>query len=660
MIATNVDTKGFGTNILEGIAKEQKINSLSIIDTTKGFPYVDNFRELFYEESIGETELGKTVSLTLDVLNSFSDIFNYDKLNNIINQITTIKDKELNPKELRDILTNYQSYIYSANNIWENNSKERRRLMFTLGDNESLALRLQHLKLKYKNYTLFNKLETKIADKKGEPDYIIYRTLDLEADSQVIYNEFYILLESENLEIRNFVNDLVRYAYVNGGINNYNSFIQLIPPSIIINNFSEFLKNIINEPSLNDDYFVRQYFQHNPEEGQPIPLNIKFDKPIISLKVDDYSRFMYKKGKVKIKNEKTGKEYEVNKTFLYEVIKAKELLSKSYYIELLQIDTLGNYYINEYNYNNDFNNSLIPINKTQKGLHIKDLLLFENQDTVSQKQEQQESLKNLDNNKVIIDNIREESLISTLHNIEKYDTPYKDLSNILYQFIYNRDNDIPIVQNENGMSYYNGSEIQLVYDNPLLLRNLMHESVHHVTLNYLNKNKNSLPYLKLDLILDSAKINLSEKELNIVNEYNKAHKIKDKIERTNKYKEIEENSALSKKELVSLYYMSDIREFVTGVLTDVDFQRKLNDMYFLDTDVNLLDKFVDWLQKLIKEIANNLSIPVRNDSVLKASVQSIVELMQDIEENNLSLTNSETVFTSEDMKEARELFKKCK
>lgn len=660
MIATNVDTKGFGTNILEGIAKEQKINSLSIINTTKGFPYVDNFRELFYEESIGETELGKTVSLTLDVLNSFSDMFNYDKLNNIINQITTIKDKELNPKELRDILTNYQSYIYSANNIWENNSKERRRLMFTLGDNESLALRLQHLKLKYKNYTLLNKLETKIADKKGEPDYIIYRTLDLEADSQVIYNEFYILLESENLEIRNFVNDLVRYAYVNGGINNYNSFIQLIPPSIIINNFSEFLKNIINEPSLNDDYFVRQYFQHNPEEGQPIPLNIKFDKPIISLKVENYSRFMYKKGKIKIKNEKTGKEYEVNKTFLYEVIKAKELLSKSYYIELLQIDTLGNYYINEYNYNNDFNNSLIPINKTQKGLHIKDLLLFENQDTVSQKQEQQESLKNLDNNKVIIDNIREESLISTLHNIEQYDTPYKDLSNILYQFIYDRDNDIPIVQNENGMSYYNGSEIQLVYDNPLLLRNLMHESVHHVTLNYLNKNKNSLPYLKLDLILDSAKINLSEKELNIVNEYNKAHKIKDKTERTNKYKEIEENSALSKKELVSLYYMSDIREFVTGVLTDVDFQRKLNDMYFLDTNVNLLDKFVDWLQKLINEIANNLSIPVRNDSVLKASVQSIVELMQDIEENNLSLTNSETVFTSEDMKEARELFKKCK
>jgi len=662
MIATNVDTKGFGTNILEGIAKEQKINSLSVIDTSKGFPYVNNFRELFYEESIGQTELGKTVDLTLDVLNSFSEMFNYSKLNNIINQITSIKDKELNPKELRDILTNYQSYVYSANNIWENNSKERRRLMFTLGDNESLALRLQHLKLKYKNYTLFNKLETKIADKKGEPDYIVYRTLDLEADSQVIYNEFYILLESENLEIRNFVSDLVRYAYVNGGINNYNSFIQLIPPSIIINNFSEFLKNTINEPSLNDDYFVRQYYQHNPEEGQPIPKNIKFDKPIIELQVDKLSRFMYKKGKVSVKNEKTGKEYKVNKTFLYEVIESRENQDKTFYVKLLQIDTLGNYYINEYNYNNDFNNSLIPINKTQKGLHIEDLLLFESNDSISQKQEKQEQIKNLENNKIIIDSIRKESLISTLHNIEKYDTPFKDLSNILYQFIYDKNADIPIVENENGMSYYNGSEIQLAYNNSKLLRNLLHESVHHVTLNYLNQNKGSLPYVKLKLLVNSAKESLLESELSIVEEYSKAHKIKDLTERKNKYIEIEQNSTLSKKELVSLYYLSDIREFVTGVLTDVNFQRKLNNIEFLDTEVNLLDKFVEWLNKLINEIANNLSIPINNNSILRSSIQNIIELMQDIEENNLSLelSQSESIFSNEDMQEARELVKKCK
>lgn len=666
MIATNVDTKGFGTNILEGISKEQKIKALSIIDVEKGNPYISNFTELFNQEEIGQTELGKTIDLTLNVLDKFSSMFDYSKLSNIINQITTIKDKELNPKELRDILTNYQSYVYSADNIWENNHKERRRLLFTLSDNKSLALRLQDLKLKYKSYTLFNKLETKLSDKIGEPDYIVYKTLDLEADSQVIYNEFYILLESDNLEIKNFIADLVRYAYVTGGVNNYNSFVQLIPPSIIINNFSEFLKQTINEPSLNDDYFIRQYFQHNPEEGKPIKDKLDTTKTIVTLFNDTKDRFIYKKGKKNIKDEKSGRIYEIKKTFLYEYIdditvkdkKGKEEILQQY----LQIDTLGNYYINEYSYNTNFNNSLIPNNKTEKGLHVDNILYLNSKDNISKKQEELDSLKNINNNKIIIDSIRQESLISTLSNIEKYDTPFKELSNVLYQFIDSKDNDIPIIENTNGMSYYNGSEIQLVYNSPKLLRNLMHESVHHVTLNYLNQNPYSLPSIKLKLLINSAKDNLSSKELNIIDEYKNAHSIKDLTQRSNRYKEIEINSSLSKKELVSLYYLSDSREFVTGVLTDLNFQKMLNQIEFLDTNINLFDKFVEWLNKLVIEIANNLSIPINNNSLLKASIQNVLEIMQDIEENNLSLTltNSQTIFSDSDMKEARELVKKCK
>jgi ribA/ribD-fused uncharacterized protein len=85
------------------------------------------------------------------------------------------------------------------------------------------------------------------------------------------------LLVSEDEDTRTFANDLIKYAYITGGIQNANSFIKYIPAQVLMHNdFSSGLRDL--QASLNDvetegvDYisFLRQYFQHNPYKAVKI------------------------------------------------------------------------------------------------------------------------------------------------------------------------------------------------------------------------------------------------------------------------------------------------------------------------------------------------------------------------------------------------------
>jgi hypothetical protein len=662
MIATNFDTKGFGTNLLEGLHKQKLVNKLKSKTT-----YISGFNELLVKDN-EDTELGKTTNLTLNVLNSLSTLFDYDMLNGIMSKITEIKGKEeLRPKEIRTIINNFQSFVFSAPVLWDNINGERYRLLY--GD-DNLTIRLDEIRSKYPEYVLFKKLETKIAKNNNEPNYLVYRTLDIEQDAQYIYNEFFTLSNSTNSELKDFMTDLVKYAYITGGISDYTSFVNLIPPSIVENLLGQDLKEILVSRNFNEDVFIRQYFQNNPEEAT---VNNTFNKvknkygksvndltsldilynPIKSDKSDTEKitslilgekevlpKYIYMKG---------GNREGQKKTFLYELIPNT--------LNYLQIDTLGDYNSNEYNYNSNYVNSLIPVNQTLNGKHINSKTSVTEKVIITSDSNDEQKIKHNKSLINIINNGRGD-LTNTLLLIGQQVNSFKELANIL--FLNNKQNGFPsaeITINSDGENSYSGKVITLAENSNNMLQMLMHEALHHTTRHYLDNN-NNIVTKKLERIKDEViKALVASKEINtdMLKLYQKAFKSNDRLEAMSEIERIYDKD-LSAKQKELYYQLSDINEFVAGAFTNFSFQQILNNIQSNEENENLFTTFKRWIERLVMEIAKNIGIEINDKSALYVTISTVVNNI-----NTEYVESSEKIFFNEnDIKEGKELILNCK
>lgn len=695
MIASlTIDTKGIGTSLATGNYRRSLIDSMLIDDGTK---YISGYEDLFNDgESL--TEIGFIHDKMFNLLDPLNKVFGYESMKGILKQIGLIKDKELNDKDIKQITRSYVSYIMAKSFLWNNAASERKRLLFTTRKkdgtitNLSLAERLAEIKDKYPDILLFKKLETKLAEKKGEPDFIRYRTLDFEYDSDRLLNEFSTLVESEVDEIREIMQDLVKYSYVTGGNNTTNSFAKLLPPSLIINNFKETMREV-NNSSIDEKRFIRQYFQHNPTEAKAVRIKqserkndiLKYEFPESMLApefiYDRYYDFKEKK----------------NRIVLYEKMYGGNDINVGTY---MKIDTLGNYYTNEYEFDSYKANSLLDDNKTKTGKHV---------DEVANNLPNQKIRGRSDASDSIMVKITQPlpsqntiSLTKVLSRLEdvfrnhsddsfiKESRIHQPLVSVLLDAINTKGLDVTLLMHKERSSYMRSiSQIRLNdfsdFENKeeadtYILNDLLHEGVHAVSVDFMKNNPTHPSVVKLNTLMDYTKQYLAnDKQLNkYLTKIEKLITERQSIDNSDK-KAIDKFNKKFAKETTAMiqeddyryriaYYLSKPTEFIAGVLTDKDFQTLLNKLENPLEEKSILSSILSAIRNIFVYISNIIGTDVDENSILASSIETSLEIITQQDKGTTEkvfeeLTSPYPVlykyFTPEDIREMNSLIENC-
>lgn len=695
MVSLNVDTKGIGTSVAGGNYKKSTIDDLKLNDGTQ---YISGYNNILVNN--GEyTELGYIVNNSFNTLDTLNKVFYYDKLKDVFKKIGAIKNKELNDTELKLIIKNYVSYGLSKSYLWGNSSSERKRLLYTVRDargkivNLSLAERVAILAEKHPSILLFKKLETKIAEKKNQPDFIRYRTLDFEYDGDRLMNEFSTLLESQDDEIREVMQDLVKYSYVTGGNSSSYSFMKLIPSSLVINNFRDNMNEVVSG-MIDNDRFIRQFYQHNPTFAKAVSFsngNFGYSGDSNGTRKIGNNSAYYTTGGFSpapkyIHDRKYNRKLKKMIYELYEKTSNGTDITNAYY---QRIDTLGNFNISEYDFDSVGVISILPENMLGAGMFT---------ETVKNTSPQEEGGKIVNvYNSVVSDIIdKSETFNQAVSELVKYTNLPHEKGNVLEEISVHKPmfqlildtlnyNDKTInLYKINGRSNYsrNGIESKVSINDFLelgkskeadirIIQDLLHEGIHSITSDYIKDNPDSPSVTKLNYlrsyILEDVKSDKVIKEFSdnldrLRNEYVNTQEYYNKLD-------VEFNT-MSKKDDYRFriaYYLTNNKEFIAGVFTDSDFQKLLNEYQNpLDRNESFIQAFVNTIRNILGYISEIIGLSVNEDSVLSEAITTSLEIITSKAENNnideVLFSPSKLFkehFNDNDFKEINELLKHC-
>lgn len=274
----NQDTNGAGPNILSSLQKAKKLDSADQVPIKGG-------AEIFSSEN-GMTEQGATFQATIDTTNQvLTQLLPYNTMTGLFEkiQLASLRD-QLSIDQQRAIVRNYRSFIYTnGKQWWENPQQDRIRLFY--GDS-SLAKRIVEAKRTWgKDNYFLQRLDGNIGNSKESPDYVEYQAVTVgRIDEEQNSRGWLSMLTSNIKEERILGEDLIRYAYLTGGIQDANSFVKFVPISYIAGtDFGDMLKDRIESLTNEGDEidilnagFMAQYFQHNPE------MAVQMSKDILS------------------------------------------------------------------------------------------------------------------------------------------------------------------------------------------------------------------------------------------------------------------------------------------------------------------------------------------------------------------------------------------
>lgn len=352
----NQDTQGAGPNLLTALDKSEKMERLDQSPIANG-------GEIGYHNE-KRTEAGYTVDITTGSATKFlSQLLPYDKYISIFKELAAHAGKQrMSIEDQRDVLRTIRSHTYTTGeHWWSNPTKERGRLLYSEGDRLSLARRTEEAKRTWgKDNYFLQRLDPIIGDTTTSPDYIQYQAATTgRIDEQNNNRSWLELLMSKDENQRTLGEDLLRYTYLTGGVQDANSFVKFVPNSYISNtDFGNMLKEKgeryagpsteDNNPTLDMPGFVEQYLQHNPKKAfvinresfgdipseQNYPESFKFDSTRKELLKEDGQ----------LRDFVSYRSPTENKWILYNIQHMDN--GNSFYV---RIDTLGNKYTDEYN-----------------------------------------------------------------------------------------------------------------------------------------------------------------------------------------------------------------------------------------------------------------------------------------------------------------------
>lgn len=557
-----------------------------------------------------------------------------DEILNMTSDESTSSQKIIEIQQ--NIFKDMKKYFVTSQKLglFNNNpQEERNRLFLDTNGNTSLSSYLRDIlnnRDKELNFLKSNKLLSRFQfeiNKNGVPSLIKFdNTKGENFDEDYLYIALIELMEQniklpdyngENYSTKDLAKDLIAYSYLEGGIQEAIQFVKYIPISYL-NNISfagiarewnnkyrpGIFKNILGINSQGDyvSRFTRQYLQHNPQRL----LKIDTESQIIN---PDYNGSQ--NGKL---NQLTS--FEINPEELDSLQYAK--LDNSQFVTIYnpeikkglkkfqvyekvgnryeRISSLGVFGMNEYSLREDnvftIVNDYYKVNRPKKSIN--------NQKDIT----------------TDIFEIKTENSQKVMNNLSNYDyTKYPHLKPIAKTLINYINNDIKIViediLNEKGQRIargrYSPKENKISIDshyytnagNEDLAKTIIHEVIHALSSDYINQyvdNQGNYKVAnppqeiqKLVILFNETKKKLGKE----IEEYRNKRQLQLKGD---------VNESTTERERTVAYAGTNIKEFVTLVMTEPNFQQEMKDVNYKTTDKSLFDKFAEILNDIMKKI----------------------------------------------------------
>jgi exodeoxyribonuclease-5 len=642
-LTINTDSAGISPSLIESNYKEEKVNEL-----------FDNKYIANVENLLDNTINGFATDDALRLNNSlWYHLFPYGKISQVFNELQSVLGKKVltNEKRLK-IFNGIKSFVYSKQSLGldnENVRSLREKLFFDRAGNKSLASQVKELQKTSKN-PFITRLMVDIDPTGNKPSLIKYNAGAAENfDELNVYQGFIDLIGNE--ATTELAQNMITYFYISGGIQQAIQFGKYIPNSYLrAIGFDENLRNLnFEDPELlgildlnqKSNYyevsnFVKQYIQHNPGEAiklkddlsQIDPKSIKrdFNKTITEFTTTNKLASDILVGRVM---PETNEFLEVLPEFVNLDFKLYQYTGNGKYV---LIDTLGSFGYSEYT-QGEFNvDSLVYENKANKPLpkqpvktDTRDVVEKEMPGVANNLSDTRRVIKynivNIDNALDIISktstNLLHKALApeirKALKNSPKVNIAISNDPNVKGFYAYDR-------KTKEGTVVINEANTRSDED---FERTLLHELVHHLT-GYIAKDYEK--YLET-----GNKGELTDEQIRICNSLKTMQntlvaKIKSNPKWQAQYDEFvktyESKKHVDEIQVSKNYGAYKFSEFFTMAMTDMEFQKILNDIPF-DSNKTILDRFVELVNKLLASVG----FPVKENSVLSNAVSNIVELI---------------------------------
>lgn len=655
--AISTDSKGLGKSYWESSVREDNINNIGKKSLIIGA-----------EELFEDSENGRIADYVKEANVVMGQLFPYktDLVRNTIDYLEANSGK-----------SSARVDVDFRNSIWEamrmfmvSNTNldiyvDRNSLFY--GKN-SLAKQLDNAKTtEWSKKNLFiQKLRSVKATKEGNPDLVVFPASFAErTDEADVIKAFTDLFISSDESVRNFAENLVKYTYANGGIQQALEFVKYIPTAYMrTTNFTSILNGVMNSfndlgnTTFNSERFIEQFYQHNPQMAKKYSTEKKVGNSIV-LSSENDSRMKVTlpvEGKMidTFPSYISYRNTETNEWQLYKLSGYKG--SNVVYDRINLLGGRGKDYssYNEYNFNQDNVTSLIP--KNNKGVPAKEI--------VSVVAKKESDIEEMTFSNPVATDTKVGNYASTLTGKAALDNAIDNLKTerfkLLGQLFKNSseilNKDFRIISDNNLKSSKSGSPVRGRWDgvntvaiNPKQIKEfeklsgrevtsesieatLMHELLHGYTSTLYNdyrdgkENRLLTPKVKehfknIEVLykVSYEKLTAGEKEL-----------VK-KLQAGDT--QLSANEAEKAKLVEQLAGFINSKEFISEAVSNLEFQKKLNDIPFSNKTV--WDRFSQLVKGIFNEIAKTLGFQVKEGNVLESTLMEVMQLIEDVKGETL-------------------------
>lgn len=278
----NQNTNGAGINILTSLDKANKLTKVDQVP-------IANAHQIYGSDETGDThktEQGMLFDSTVGQVNSlYTQLIPYNRMTATFNSIASIagKPEGLSIEQQRQVIKGIRSFTYTSPDTWWTNAQtDRVRLLYGGEGVDSLGKRVADAKRTWgKDNYFLQRLDAKIGNTSDAPDYVQYQASSVgRIDEEQNVRSWISMLASDDAQVRGLGEDLLRYAFLTGGVQDANSFVKFVPTSYLTDTaFGKAMQERaggIEQLDTNKDLqqilpgFITQHFQHNPQMAAQI------------------------------------------------------------------------------------------------------------------------------------------------------------------------------------------------------------------------------------------------------------------------------------------------------------------------------------------------------------------------------------------------------
>lgn len=264
----NQDTKGAGPSILHAIHQQKRVNE-------REGSYLMGWEQLLERENGGATEVGTLMRMTTATApHVFSALLPYNKLFGLYEAISGQIGRKLSVDDMRDVTRDFRAFAYGIGTEImgvTDPHKERIRLLYSTNERSSLPQRIEDIRRQYPNNALLGRIQTSLAEKRGDPDTLWVQAAQLtRVDEYTVVRDWMDMLTSSDEQLKTLAEDLVRYVFVTGGRSDVRSLARFVPSSYLSAiGFGAKLDSI--DLTAIPNSFLYQWMQHHPNATRHIP-----------------------------------------------------------------------------------------------------------------------------------------------------------------------------------------------------------------------------------------------------------------------------------------------------------------------------------------------------------------------------------------------------